>query len=78
MNNPYFIVERVGMDTYTCYNKYPEFQAWEEGKQSGIKELLEWIETNAITTVIPIGLSDTNTVVRCLTLDQIEELKGET
>ena len=43
MNNPYFIVERVGMDTETSYNKYPEFQAWEEGKQAGIKEVVEFI-----------------------------------
>ena len=44
MNNPYFIVDKVGMDTETSYNKYPEFQAWEEGKQAGIKEVVEWIK----------------------------------
>lgn len=44
MKNPYFIVERVGMDTETSYNKYPEFQVWEEGKQATIKEMVEFIE----------------------------------
>uniref|UniRef100_A0A6M3JK63 Uncharacterized protein n=1 Tax=viral metagenome TaxID=1070528 RepID=A0A6M3JK63_9ZZZZ len=42
MNNPYFIVEKVGMDTEASYNKYPEFQVWEEGKQAGINEVVEW------------------------------------
>ena len=32
--NPYFIVERVGMDTETSYNKYPEFEVFEEARRA--------------------------------------------
>ena len=42
MNNPYYLKDTEG----DYYNKYPEFQAWEEGKQAGIKEIVEWIEGN--------------------------------
>ena len=46
MNNPYFIVERVGEDTEVSYNKYPEFQVWEEGKMAGMKEVAEWVNAH--------------------------------
>ena len=32
--NPYFIVERVGMDTETSYNQYPEFEVFEEARRA--------------------------------------------
>ena len=39
MNNPYYLKDSSG----DYYNQYPEFQTWEEGKQAGIKEVVEWI-----------------------------------
>ncbi len=36
MNNPYYLKDTDGF-------QYPEFQIWEEGRQVGIKEVVEWI-----------------------------------
>ncbi len=40
--NPYYRKEIDG----GFYNKYPEFQIWEDGKRAGIKEVVEWIKAN--------------------------------
>jgi len=36
----------VGIDLKSD-NKYPEFQIWEEGRQTGIKEVADWITEQA-------------------------------
>lgn len=43
-DNPYFIVEKVGMDTESSYNKYPEFQVYEDGKQSQLSHTIKEIK----------------------------------
>ncbi len=40
MNNPYYLKDTRG----DYYNKYPEFQIWEEGRLAGIKEVVGEVE----------------------------------
>lgn len=40
--NPYYLKDTNG----NYYNQYPEFQIWEEGKHSGILEVVEWVKAN--------------------------------
>jgi len=49
-NNPYFIVERVGMDTETSYNKYPEFQIYEDGAGAMLEALYKMAEESPTKT----------------------------
>ena len=39
--NPYYL--RDGEGNY--YNQYPEFQIWEAGRQAGIKEVVDFVDT---------------------------------
>ncbi len=39
--NPYYLRDSEG----NYYNQYPEFQIWEAGRQAGIQEAVEWLNS---------------------------------
>ena len=44
--NPYYLRDTDG----GYYNKYPEFEVYEEGRRAGIKTVVDWIETKGTNT----------------------------